>query len=95
MFHCHMCGGNTAKPDLVSEVFTVDGRRVLVENIPAEVCKRCGEPTFSRETTERIRQLVHGSVPPSKTVSLDVFAFDFGGKSPALVHEKPNKKYGS
>ena len=67
-------GNSSAKPGLVSEVFTIDGRRVLVERIPAQICERCGEATFSRETTERIRRLVHGEGQPSKTVPLDVFA---------------------
>jgi YgiT-type zinc finger domain-containing protein len=58
----------------VSEVFTLEGgRRVLVEHIPAQVCERCGEPTFSRETTEKIRQLVHGAAQPRTTVPLEVF----------------------
>jgi HTH-type transcriptional regulator / antitoxin MqsA len=73
MFKCHVCGSTTAKNEFVSEVFTIDGRRVLVEHIPAQVCERCGEATFSRETTEKIRRLVHDA-NPSKTVSLDVFA---------------------
>lgn len=74
MFRCHVCGNTKAKSDFVSEVFTIDGRRVLVEHIPAQVCERCGEATFSRETTERVRRLVHEKGQPSKTVSLDVFA---------------------
>ncbi len=74
MFQCHVCGGSHARREVVSEVFTVDGRRVLVEHIPAEVCQRCGEPTFSRETTEEVRQLIHGDRPPEKTVPLDVFS---------------------
>ena len=74
MFRCHVCGNASAKSDFVSEVFTIDGRRVLVERIPAQVCERCGEATFSRETTERVRHLVHEKGRPSKTVSLDVFA---------------------
>jgi HTH-type transcriptional regulator / antitoxin MqsA len=57
MFTCHVCGGTVPKFEFVSEVFTVDDRRVLVEHIPAELCQRCGEATFSRETTEKIRQL--------------------------------------
>ncbi|MFC1805728.1 YgiT-type zinc finger protein [Planctomycetota bacterium] len=73
-FKCHVCGCEAAKNELVSEVFAVDGRRVLVERIPAQVCRRCGEPTFSRETTERIRRLVHGAGQPVKTVPLEVFA---------------------
>ncbi len=74
MFRCHVCGNTTARSEFVSEVFTVEGRRMLVEQIPAQVCERCEEATFSRETTERIRHLVHGSARPVKTVPLDVFA---------------------
>ena len=73
MFKCHVCGNTTAKSEFVSEVFTIEGRRVLVEQIPAKVCERCGEATFSRETTETIRRLVHGT-QPARTVPLDVFA---------------------
>ena len=73
MFNCHVCGNTAAKPEFVSEVFTIEGRRVLVEHIPAQVCERCGEAVFSRETTEPIRKMVHGA-RPAKTVPLDVFA---------------------
>jgi YgiT-type zinc finger domain-containing protein len=73
MFNCHVCGNTAAKSEFVSEVFTVESRRVLVEHIPAQVCERCGEAVFSRETTEQIRLLVHDT-RPAKTIPLDVFA---------------------
>ena len=73
MFKCHVCGNAPAKNECVSEVFTIGDRRVLVEQIPAQVCERCGEAVFSRETTERVRRLVHDA-RPARTVSLDVFA---------------------
>jgi hypothetical protein len=38
------------------------------------VCEHCGEATFSRETTEHIRRMVHGAGHPVKTVPMDVFA---------------------
>ena len=72
-FKCHVCGGETARDEFVSEVLEVDNRRVLVEHIPAQVCTRCNEAAFSRETTERIRLLVHGAGRPVKTVPLEVF----------------------
>ena len=72
-FKCHVCGNETTRDEWVSEVLEVDGRRVLVEHIPAQVCMRCGEVVFSRETTERIRLLVHGAGCPIRTVPLDVF----------------------
>ena len=74
MFSCQVCGGQSATMELVSEVFDIGGRRVLVERIPAEVCRRCGEATFSRETTEQVRKMVNGDARPDKTVPLDVFA---------------------
>ncbi len=74
MFKCHVCGAAAAREDFVSEVFTIDDRRVLVEHIPAQICERCGEATFSRATTEKVRTLVHGGGRPVRTVPLDVFA---------------------
>jgi YgiT-type zinc finger domain-containing protein len=72
-FKCHVCGGEGARNEFVNEVLEMDARRVLVEHIPAEVCTRCGEAAFSRETTERIRLLVHGTARPARTVPLEVF----------------------
>ena len=74
MFKCHVCAATAARDEFVSEVFTIDIRRVLVEHIPAQVCERCGEATFSRATTEKVRRLVHGEGQPVRTVPMDVFA---------------------
>ena len=74
MFSCHVCGHDAAKAERVSEVFNLGGRRVLGEGIPALICTHCGEATFSRETTERIRLMLHGTGKPVKTVPMDVFA---------------------
>ncbi len=73
MFKCQVCGHTAAKSEFVSEVFTLGSRRVLVEHIPAQVCEHCGEGTFSRETTETIRRLVHEAQQPIRTEPLDVF----------------------
>jgi HTH-type transcriptional regulator / antitoxin MqsA len=75
MFKCHICGGTWSNEEYVSEVFVVDGRRVLIEKIPAQVCTRCGEATFSRTTTERVRNMVHSKAKPIAVVEMDVFAF--------------------
>jgi YgiT-type zinc finger domain-containing protein len=75
MFRCHVCGSKEARQEGVSEVFEMEGRRVLVEEIPAWVCSRCGEATFSRETTERIRRLVHGEAKPVRAEVVEVFEY--------------------
>ncbi len=75
MFSCNVCGSTEAKKEYINEVFQIDNKPVLVEHIPAMVCVRCGEETFSRETTERIRRMVHGEAKPVKSVSMEVFTF--------------------
>ena len=75
MFCCHVCGAMEARQVLVDEVFVIDGKHILVEGIPANVCARCGEATFSRKTTERIRRMVHGEAHPVRAVTMEVFAY--------------------
>ena len=71
----HVCGSKETKKEYINEIFQIDNKPVLVEHIPATVCVRCGEETFSRETTERIRRMVHGEDKPVKSVSMEVFTF--------------------
>ena len=75
MFTCSVCGAGDSREELVEEIFRIDGKYVLVDRIPATVCARCGEESFSRETTERIRLMVHGRTRPAKSVALKVFEF--------------------
>lgn len=75
MYRCQVCGATEARSEIVSEVFLMDGVPVLVEGIPALVCARCGDATFSRATTERIRRMVHGEMRPVRSVCADVFAY--------------------
>jgi HTH-type transcriptional regulator/antitoxin MqsA len=75
MFRCHVCGKTEGQEKFVSEVFDIDGKSVRVEQIPTTVCVHCGEPVFSRETTEKVRRMVHGEAKPVKSVQMDVFAF--------------------
>jgi HTH-type transcriptional regulator / antitoxin MqsA len=75
MFRCQVCGATEAHQESVNEVFLINGKYVLVEGIPASICARCGEATFSRETTERIRRMVHGEAQPVRAVAMEVFAY--------------------
>ena len=73
MFTCSVCGAGESREELVEEGFRIDGKYVLVDRIPATVCARCGEESFSREITEKIRLMVHGRTRPAKSVALKVF----------------------
>ena len=46
MFNCSVRATTPRNPELVSRVFNVEGRRVLVRKIPALVCGIAGKQTF-------------------------------------------------
>ena len=75
MSTCAVCYAEENREALVDEVFRVDGQYVLVGGIPAMVCGRCGEQTFSRETAEKVRLMVHGETQATTSISLPVFRF--------------------
>ncbi|HAN76095.1 MAG TPA: YgiT-type zinc finger domain-containing protein [Planktothrix sp. UBA10369] len=75
MFQCHICSATESHTEQVNEVFKINGKFYLVEEIPAQVCSRCGAVTFSRETTEKIREMLHGKSQPVKSINVDVFAY--------------------
>ena len=75
MLTCAVCGAAESREELVNEVFQVDEKYVQIDHIPACVCTRCGDETFSRETTEEVRLLVHGQAKPTKSVALEIFEF--------------------
>lgn len=75
MSTCAVCHAEENREALVDEVFRVDGQYVLVGGIPAVVCGRCGEQTFSRETAEKVRLMVHGETKATTSIPLPVFRF--------------------
>ncbi len=75
MFKCHVCNSEEFHQELVNEIFQIDEKFYLVEQIPAAVCSHCGEEVFSRETTEQIRLMLHGEAKPIKSISVDVFSY--------------------
>ena len=70
---CAVCHAKERREELVTEVFQIDGQYVLVDGIPVVVCARCVEESFSRDTTEKIRLLVHGQTESTKSIAMPVF----------------------
>ena len=75
MFSCAVCGAKESREEVIDEVFCVGGQYVLVSGIPAVVCTRCGEQSFSSESAERVRLMVHGEAKSEKVVPMQVYDF--------------------
>ena len=75
MSTCVVCDATESREELVDEVFCIEGQYVLVGGIPAEVCVRCGEQSFSRESAERVRLLVQDETEAEEVVPMRVYDF--------------------
>jgi len=65
----------TFREEKVTYTVEVDGRLVVVRNVPARVCVETGEKLFGLETVERLQSLVQSSTPPKQYIKSPVFEF--------------------
>jgi YgiT-type zinc finger domain-containing protein len=59
----------------VNYVLEMDGRYIIIENVPARVCLETGERLFSPETVERLQQVIWESKEPTRKIEVPVFEF--------------------
>ncbi|MSQ07577.1 MAG: YgiT-type zinc finger protein [Dehalococcoidia bacterium] len=52
-----------------------DGKIIILENVPAEVCRQCGEVLLRPDTLERVQKLVLTAATPKRTARIPVYAF--------------------
>jgi YgiT-type zinc finger domain-containing protein len=59
----------------VTYALEVEGRFVLIENVPAKVCLETGERLFSPETVERLQKMFWEQQDPVRVIETPVFEF--------------------
>ena len=59
----------------VTYTVEVNGKLIVVENVPATVCLETGEQLFSPETVERLQQMVREQRKPSRVIEVPVYEF--------------------
>jgi YgiT-type zinc finger domain-containing protein len=59
----------------VTYTLEVEGKIVIVENVPARVCVETGEQFFSPETVELLQKMIWEDRKPSRVVEVPVFEF--------------------
>ena len=71
---CVFCNGKVEER-LVTFTYEDDGNFVFIENVPAYVCIRCGENTYSPETTDELLRIVKQRSTPSRKTVVPVYDF--------------------
>ena len=59
----------------VTYTLEVQGRFIIIEQVPARVSVQTGERLFSPETVERLQQIVWEKQVPSRVIETSVFEF--------------------
>ena len=75
MNKCVICGG-TVELKKVTFLYEEKDQQLFVENVPAEVCTRCGERTYSAEVTDEIMEIAKNKFQPVKILSVPVFDYE-------------------
>ena len=71
MDDCLSCQGKLEE-QRVSRVQEYNGRYFLIENLPALVCRQCGETYFTSEAHDLVLRLVREQAVPVRVEKLDV-----------------------
>ena len=59
----------------VTYTLQIEGRFVIVENVPARVSERTGERFFSPETVESLQRIVWETKTPTRLIQTPVFEY--------------------
>ncbi len=59
----------------VTYTLELDGRFLLIEHVPARICKETGEQFFSPRTVERLHKLVRSRREPDRVIQTPVYDF--------------------
>ncbi len=59
----------------VSYVLELDGKLIIIENVPARVSLETGEKYFSPETVEKIQETIWSKKKPKRLLETPVFEF--------------------
>ncbi|MEK7848393.1 MAG: type II toxin-antitoxin system MqsA family antitoxin [Chloroflexota bacterium] len=46
---------------------------IILENVPAEVCRQCGQVLLRPDVQERIQEIVWSETPPKRMASVPVY----------------------
>ena len=55
--NCFMCKGKM-NPSIVNHIVDLDGSIIIVKNVPANVCKQCGEAFLDHDIVKKLEIIV-------------------------------------
>ena len=72
--HCEYCNGLIVEKK-VELTRKVKGKYVLVENVPAGVCTRCGTRYYTANVLKTVQEIVRGRKKAEREETVPVYSF--------------------
>ncbi len=76
---CHVCGGRL-KGAPVKQEFWIKGKLIVIEDVPAGLCPRCGEKVVRAEVGRAIGPLIEDTKRLRRARTIRVPVIKFAGK---------------
>lgn len=73
---CFMCKGETEKK-LVNYLVDIDNTIIIIKEVPANVCKQCGERYFDNDVMKNIEKIID----EVKKVSIEISIVNYNEKT--------------
>jgi YgiT-type zinc finger domain-containing protein len=70
---CYFCKGKLVKKT-IKHIHSWGEKLFLFEDVPAEVCRQCGEVYFSPDVLEAMDNITASGMEPKTEVSIPVFS---------------------
>ena len=65
--NCVFCGGKIGYKE-VTFIYEGEDKYIVIKNVPAEVCTRCGERMYSPEITDELLKFAQNGFKPTRTL---------------------------
>mgnify|MGYP001589838211 CR=1 FL=1 len=72
MRKCPLCGGGL-EVKRITHPQEYKGRVIILEHVPAEVCRQCGEAFLSPTILDQVQELVWSHAVPKRTTQIPVY----------------------
>jgi len=74
---CAICGGELHDVSVATiEEGIAEDEFVVVENVPAQECRKCGEQWFDIATMRKLESIAKGKTVVEKKIEVPVYDFD-------------------
>lgn len=73
---CFMCKGETEKK-LVNYLVDIDNTIIIIKEVPANVCKQCGERYFDNDVMKNLEKIID----EVKKVSIEISIVNYNEKT--------------